>query len=185
MTLEQAYQRLGYRPALQFEEEKLALLHGLGVPADFGVHGIGTTTRMLVEAALDVCCGLHVLVLQPTGRDARVTRSRVEGMAQDLGATAVQAQNVRTRLSLENLYYKDVNSADVTYRDHCRDPVTGVDVRVLGPLGWAHSVKRQGGAAGQQDLYDVFDRDGQMLMTITTSGLADLRARHHKPLIGP
>lgn len=183
MTLEQAYQRLGLMPALQFEEEKLTLLHGLGVPTDIVVRGIGTTTRMLVDAALDLCCGFHVLVLQPTGRDARQTRSRLAKMAQDLGATQEQSLNVRTRISLEIPTGPD--SADVTYRDHCRDPVDGVDVRVLGPLGWAHSIKRQGWAAGQQDLYDVFDRDGQMLMTITAPGLAELRVRHHKPLIGP
>lgn len=184
MTLEQAYQRLGLMPALQFEEEKLALLHGLGVPTDLVVRGIGTTTRMLVEAALDLCSGFHVLVLQPTGRDARQTRVRIVGMAQDLGASLAQTQNVRTRLSLE-IPTGTLLDPDVTYRDHCRDPVDGVDVRVLGPLGWAHSVKRQGWTAGQQDLYDVFDRDGQMLMTLTAPGLAELRVRHHKLLIGP
>ena len=178
MTLEEAYTALRLQPALEFEADNIVLMRGSGAPVDV-CRGVGSTTRMLVEAALDLAAGLHVLVLQPTGKDVRGVRTRLIGMARAVGASEHQERNFRVQLTAEVL---TGDSSDIWYTDHCRDPVEGDDRRILGPLGWARSVVV---SRVTPDSYDVFDRDRRLLATVTSGGLAELRRRHYTAIQGP
>lgn len=177
MTLEEAYTVLRLQPALEFEADRIALQQGSGAPVEV-YRGVGSTTRMLVEAALDLSLGLHVLIWQPTGKEVRTTRTRLIGMARAVGASEQQERNFQVRLMGEILLPSQ-DSSDVRYTDHCRDPVEGVDLRILGPLGWARFIKDN----PRDQSYDVFDRDRQFLATVTSGGLAELRRRHYTALL--
>lgn len=175
MTLEDAYQQLGLRNALDFEAERLILLKTV-LPSQ-RISGIGTTTRMLVEAALDVTAGGYVHVCVPTRKEVREAKAKLWELAKDLGAEA----NYFSRIDVSLPESTQRNSFAIKYQDHCRDPIEDIDVRLTGPIGWARTVRR---SILHLD-YDVFDRDGRLLSIVTENGLAEIKRRQYTHINGP
>lgn len=177
MTLDEAYDRLKLRPALEFESDQIALQRAV-IPSQ-RLRGIGTTTRMLVEATLDVVDRMSILVYQPTQKHVRDTRTKLQEMAKVLGATGNFTWDIDVQITGSILRADSPHK--VAYTDHWRDILDQVDIRVPGPLGWARKAQRN---ILHTD-YDVFDRDGRFIAIITESGLAELKRRHHTNIFCP
>lgn len=169
VTLPEAYATLNLRPPLEFETEALKASGGTA-------RGVGTTTQMLVTAALDVREGLSVLLRFATRDDANKNRAKVMGYVMSLGGEFEQLRNLTANTIAEPLTSQDFSAV---YVDHMRDPLDGVDLRILGPLCAAYYA-HPNAVIG----YDVFDRDGVLLGCVSEKGLATLRERHFLDVIG-
>lgn len=165
MTLVDAYQKLGLTPPVEFEQAVLSASPGL-------MRGVGTTTRMLVMAALDLCEDTHVTVLMATKQSSRTTRATLLKYATEFGVTSKQVRNLEVAIIAGAK--ASTNPTAVTYVDHWRDPLDGDDRRVLGPLGLA----RWADAHATRPGYTIVDRDDNVLGEVTSDGLKALRHRH-------
>jgi len=181
MTIPGAYQTLGLAPALDFEAKKLHVLHFraaavAGEPLerlDFqpsDVRGVGTTTRMLVMAALDAVEGHEVTVKVATREEQRRLRGELSRMVRVLGGTQSEVSRMDVTLTAQ----KRVTVGRM-YVDHFRDPLEGGDRRILGPLGWAHSAHEQW---SPERGHLIYDRDAVLLAELTDEGLRELRENH-------
>lgn len=169
MTLDEAYQKLGLQDPLKYEADVLAQVGSTLVAR------VGTTTRMLVMAALDLVEDRSVLVLMSSKDDKREGRARLLKLAGDMGITMRQVQRLEMGLVAEYANKARTDPALVVYTDHWRDPLSGDDRRVLGPLGLARWYMQD---ITLPDGYEVYDRDNRTLATVTRKGLEALQARH-------
>jgi hypothetical protein len=175
VTLDEAYEALGLKPALTFEAEQLARGGG-------SVRRVGTTTRMLVMAALDLCDGIPVALVAFDRKSVNDARSTAMRYARTLGAADDHVDQVVTWLSTSAVP-SDRPRGERVYVDHCRDPLDGDDRRVLGPLGWAYSARLVRRDPVVHDVYAVHDRDDVLIGHVTGDGLRSLRARHFVRLV--
>ena len=162
-TIDAAYEALNLRPAVDFEQEVLALKTD-------PVRCIGTTTRMLVHIALDLRDGHRVYLRAYEKRAALSLRAQAIRYAFLLGASYANA----------NQLVCDVTPMEVTapfvrrYQDHYRDARQVQDLRVKGPLGWACLARWQ----AHSRCWILFDRDQQQIGIVTSAGVDTLRQRH-------
>jgi len=182
MTLDDAYKLLGLEPALEFEAKQLAALIALLLPvhdphqtllAHPPVRGIGTTTRMLVMAALDAAEGKRVMLRVPTREMQRAMRGDVSKFIRTLGGTQREVDRVDVVLTPQRVTL----TGEREYIDHWRDPLENDDRRVPGPLGWAYTAQDVGRS------YLIYDRDRVLLAEVTRDGLVDLERLHCVKLI--
>ena len=168
-TLTDAYRALGLQDPVTFEAARLASL------GDDPVRGVGTSTRMHVEAALDLCQDLKVIVGVPIKALANQVRAQILGFSAMLGASPSAWKNLTvTDNSHVRLSLTDIREPGPSrFVDHLRDILDGKDQRVFGPLGSARFVR-----PGLDGTYEVFDRHTTLLGTITYRGLWHLRERH-------
>jgi uncharacterized protein YaaQ len=169
MTLDEAYGVLGLQPALDFEQTQLAKSGGV-------LRQVGTTTRMAVMAALDLVDGTPILLRSFDWISMNQLRQQVLRYASRLGGDAeIVFDLVNVRLTPATLSNTDGRRV---YTDHMRDALDVDDRRVLGPLGWAHSVR------GTSPIFEVVDRDGVTIAHVTEKGCATLRQRHFTDVSG-
>lgn len=168
MTLEQAYQQLNLRPPLAFESEQMEACLGKGMP----IRGIGTTTRMLVDAALDVLIDQCDVTMRAVLRASALRhRELVLHYVRMLGGGGLSSLDRVHAVTLE----ANVAGSHRVYTDHCRDVFEDIDVRVTGPFGSA----RWAQYAASRQVYTIYDRDRVVLGMVTRAGLETLQERHY------
>lgn len=163
MTLGDAFEGLGLRPPLEFEAD---ILNRVPAPA---TRQIGTTTRMLVMATLDLHAGHHVYVRMAHKSQETLARNHLHRFANrlDLDPTWADRLTISTAHAPSNS-----NSHLVVYVDHLRDILDSLDWRVPGPLGLTRY------AEASQEGYKLFDSDGTCLGEVTRRGFHTLCERH-------
>lgn len=156
MTVEELYARRKLRPALEFEDEVLAMGR---------VRGSGTTTRMVAMVVLDLMAGWRFHITAAMQAEAQRIRTSIFTMSQSIPTSQ--------KLVLDVVPPKQYVQGTRYYRDHYRDAIADEDVRVHGPLGWASAVFEE-----RRGVFAVQDREGELIAHITKTGFDQLSAAH-------